>query len=150
LTVRLSSFDSSIFSGTSNIYTTKLSLTIVFHNFRIVLLADFTRVDDIQASRPYFSNGGAIHHVFIFSFVYRINEQKLIGCVSIIISRFTPSLAPLRYLHNRRVQLAYHQGTILNSPKLFCMLFTNLTARIYNRRHVYDTPHEYYSHDIVY
>lgn len=44
LTIRLSSFDSSISSGTSDIYITQLSLTIVFHNFRIVLLADFTRV----------------------------------------------------------------------------------------------------------
>ena len=44
LTVRLSTFDSSISSGTSPIYITQLSLTTVFHNFRIVLLADFTRV----------------------------------------------------------------------------------------------------------
>ena len=44
LTVRLSTFDSSISSGTSPIYTTLFSLTRTFHNFRIVLLADFTRV----------------------------------------------------------------------------------------------------------
>ena len=50
-----------------------------------------------------------------------MNDQGLAVTI-IIISRFTPSLAPLRNLHNRRVQLTYHQGTILNSPKLFCKL----------------------------
>lgn len=38
---------------------------------------------------PYFAIGSAIYLAVIFSFIYRINDQKLIGCVSNIISRFT-------------------------------------------------------------
>lgn len=30
---------------------------------------------------PYFAIGGAIHLEVIFSFIYRINDQKLIGCL---------------------------------------------------------------------
>ena len=50
---------------------------------------------------PYFAIGSAIYLAVIFSFIYRINDQKLIGCVSIIISRFT-FLLPLRCTSNRR------------------------------------------------
>ena len=49
----------------------------------------------------------------------------------------------------KRVRLTYHQGTILNSPKLFCKLYESNGKDLY-RRHVYDTSREYYSHDIEY
>lgn len=118
-----------------------------FPFFRSVFLPGLAS-GSIQASRPYFalSVASTCSH---FTFIYRINDQSLAVTI-IIISRITPSLAPLRNLHNRRVQSTYHQGTILNSPKLFCELFTNLTARVYNRRRIYDTTREYYPHDILY
>ena len=120
LTVRLSSFDSSISSGTSNIYTLLHTLLTRLRNFRIVFHPGL-HSGSIQAFRPYFAFRTAPSAWWSFAFYIPFNDQSLTVTI-IIISRFTPSPAPLRNLHNRRVQLTYHQGTILNSPKLFCKL----------------------------
>jgi len=55
---------------------------IAYHDFSYLQnsLTPGLHSGGIQASRPYLSNGGAIRHAVIFSFIYRINDQKLIGC----------------------------------------------------------------------
>lgn len=52
-------------------------------------------------------------------------------------------------MHNKRVRFVYHQGTILNSPKFFYKLFES-NGKVLHRRHIYDAPCEYYSHNIDY
>ena len=114
----------------------------------------------IQASRPYFAFSPCIGLVYHLPFYIPLKRPKLGGLSSSYISHFTPSLAPLIHLRIfssshmdttriKRVQLAYHQGTILNSPKLFCKLCESNGKDLY-RRHVYDTSREYYPHDIEY
>ena len=120
LTVRLSSFDSSISSGTSQISHLLHTLLTELLCFRIVFHPGL-HSGSLQASRPYFAFRTSPYAWWSFVFYIPFNDQSLTVTINII-SRFTPSLAPLRNLHNRRVQLTYHQGTILNSPKLVCKL----------------------------